>query len=155
MFRIRNVFLALCAAVTLLAATPSADAVILARSAQRNTWAPYGSWNGYLQNSGWQWQGNFGSFLGTPISSQHFITAGHVGGWVGQQYTLNGATYTTTAMYDDPSSDLRIWKVDKNFSSYAPLYTGWSDTNAYMVTYGRGTTRGNEVWATGGHKGWY
>jgi len=155
MHRMRSICLAVCAFPLTIAFAPQARAVILMRDATRNTSAPYGSWGGYLVNSGWQWQGNVGSTLGTPISSKHFITASHTGGWVGQQFTLNGTNYTTTAMYDDPATDLRIFQVDKTFSSYAPLYTGWSDTNAYMVTYGRGTTRGNEVWATGGHKGWY
>src|SRR5262245_1407510 len=105
MRRIRSVLVVCCAALTLVLASP-AEAVLLYKSAQRNTTAPYGSWGGYLVNSGWQWEGNWGNFLGTPISSKHFITAGHVGGWVGQTFTLNGTTYTTTAMYDDPSSDL-------------------------------------------------
>ena len=155
MHRIRLVAVVVCAFVVMLLIAPAAQAVILARGAQRNTSAPYGSWGGYLVNSGWQWEGNFGSFLGTPISSKHFITASHIGGWVGQQFTLNGTTYTTTAMYDDPATDLRIWKVDKTFNSYAPIYTGGSDVGQYMVVYGRGTQRGNEVWSTGGLKGWY
>ena len=47
----------------------SAQAVILFSKSDRNTRPPHGS----LVNSGWQWQGQFGSFLGTPIAQQYFM----------------------------------------------------------------------------------
>ena len=37
-----------------------------------------------LANSGWQYQGLWGNFTGTPIAPQFFVTARHVGGEVGQ-----------------------------------------------------------------------
>src|SRR5437867_4375374 len=43
-----------------------------------NTTAPGGS----LTNSGWQFEGIWGGFLGTPIAPKYFITARHVGGSV-------------------------------------------------------------------------
>src|SRR3954447_4882069 len=68
-------------------------AVILYRSATRNTSPPTGS----LLNSGWQFEGQWGNFLGTPIaptgatSTKFFITAAHVGGAGSFQY--NGTQY--------------------------------------------------------------
>ena len=53
-------------------------------------------------------------FLGTPIASNYFITAKHIGGSVVQTFILNGTTYTTTAVFPDPSSDLQIWQ--RNFN---------------------------------------
>ena len=60
---------------SLLGIAKPAQAVILYRSATRNTLAPT---NGLI-NSGWQWQGNFGGFVGTPIAKNYFITAEHIG----------------------------------------------------------------------------
>ena len=48
---------------------------------------------GTLANSGWQFEGDWGGFLGTAISSNFFITAKHVGGAVGDTFSLNGASY--------------------------------------------------------------
>jgi hypothetical protein len=84
-----------------------------------NTTPPAGA----LANSGWQYQGQWGGVLGTPIAPQYFIAAHHVGGSVGQSFTFNGAAYTTTAFWDDTNSDLRVWKVSGTFPTYAPLYT--------------------------------
>src|SRR6266545_4950298 len=150
MYCIRRFVLALVVLVSALICAAPARAVILARTPWRNTWAP----QGWLSNSGWQYTGNFGSFVGTPISSQHFITAGHIGGYVGQPFQYNGQTFYTTAMYDDPSSDLRVWKVNGTFWNYAPLYTGSSEVNQFAMTVGRGTNRGTDVWKNGQLKGW-
>src|SRR5947207_13615655 len=109
------------AAGALLTAPRSAQAVILSRTASRNTSAPTGT----NYNSGWQWQGNWGGgFTGTPIAPNYFLTAAHIGGGVGQGIWLNGKTYTTVAQYDDPLTDLKIYKVSTPFCSYAPIYTG-------------------------------
>src|SRR2546423_11340834 len=94
----------------------TARGVILYDHWYRNKSAPTGT----LAGSGWQWMGNWGSFTGIPIAKNYFVTASHVGGSVGQSLSLNGSTYSTTAMYDDPNSDLRIWKTSKSFSSWAP-----------------------------------
>ena len=101
--------------------TPRAWGVLLYSTAQRNTWAPSGS----LWNSGWQYEGRWGAFLGTPIAPRFFITAENVGGSVGQAFTYRGKTYTAKARFDDPNSDLRIWMVDRPFAdAYAPIYRG-------------------------------
>ena len=129
---------------------PRAHAIILADNQYRNKSAPTGS----LANSGWQWQGLWGAFTGTPIAKNYFIAASHVGGSVGQSLTLNGKSYKTTAVYDDPNSDLRIWKVSQSFSSWAPLYTGSTEIGKTAMLFGRGTQRGSAVVVNGSTHGW-
>src|SRR5436190_24305988 len=104
-FRFAKSMIPLCAvAIVLGVFASSTHAVIVYGGTGRNTTS-----TGSPTVSGWQYEGSWGSFLGTPISSNLFITAGHVGGAVGQALVYNGASYTTTASYDDPNSDLRIW----------------------------------------------
>ena len=129
----------------------AARGVILYQTSMRNTWAPSGT----LLNSGWQFEGRWGQFLGTPISPRHFITAEHVGGSVGQTFSYRGKTYTTKAVYDDPKSDLRIWLVDRPFvDPYAPIYRGMGEVGKQFVIYGRGTQRGSNVVMNNQLKGW-
>jgi hypothetical protein len=103
-----------------------------------NTTPPDGS----LTNSGWQCQGRWGAFLGTPISPRHFIAAAHVGGAVGDTFMFRGVAYSTTAMFDDPNSDLRIWRVCGLLPEYAVLYDDVSEVGKPLVVFGRGTQRG-------------
>lgn len=135
--------IALVALLLALAATPT-QAVMLKGSgdANFNTSAPTGA----LQDSGWQYQGQWGGFLGTPIAAQYFIAAKHVGGSVGADFVFYGDTYTTTAYWDAPDgSDLRVWKVDGAFPIWAPLYAQSDETGKPLVVIGRGTQRGEEV----------
>jgi MYXO-CTERM domain-containing protein len=133
------------------AVAPPAPAVLLYSTPQRNTWAPSGS----IYNSGWQYQGRWGAFLGTPIAPRYFITAAHVGGAVGQTFSYRGKTYTTRASYDDPNSDLHIWQVDRNFADpIAPIYRGTSEVGKQVVIYGRGGQRGTDVYVNNQRKGW-
>jgi hypothetical protein len=128
-----------------------APAVLLYSTPQRNNWLPSGS----LASSGWQYEVNWGSFTGTAIAPRYFITAGHVGGSVGQTLTYHGKTYTTRAMYDDPNSDLRIWQVDRNFADpVAPIYRGTSEVGKQVVIFGRGGQRGSDLYVNGQRKGW-
>ena len=108
-----------------------------------NTSAP----GGVLANSGWQYEGQFGAFLGTVIASNYFVTAKHIGGSVGDVFTFNGNNYITTAVFDDPPSDLRIWKVNGTFPIHAPIYSAaaGSEVNLALVVVGRGTQRGQPV----------
>jgi hypothetical protein len=132
------------AALLLALACTSTPAVMLKGSGDPafNTTAPTGA----LQDSGWQYQGQWGSFLGTPIGEQYFIAAKHVGGSVGAAFIFNDATYTTTAYWDDPSgSDLRIWKVDGLFPTWAPVYSLNDEVGKPLVVLGRGTQRGEPV----------
>ncbi|MCX6908612.1 MAG: trypsin-like peptidase domain-containing protein [Verrucomicrobia bacterium] len=115
-----------------------------------NTTAPTGA----LANSGWQYEGSWSNFLGTAIAPSFFITAQHVGGNIGEPFTLNGTTYTTTAVYNDPGTDLAIWKVNATFSAWASLYTASSEVGSSLVVCGKGLGRGAEVWADGELKGW-
>lgn len=109
-----------------------------------NTTGPTGA----LAGSGWQYQGNWGAFLGTPIAPHYFITAKHVGGRIGDLFVLNGQNYTSTASYGDPNSDLIIWRVRETFPSFAPLYTNNDEIGKTVVVFGRGTQRGAEVTVT-------
>ncbi len=109
-----------------------------------NTTAPTGA----LAGSGWQYEGQFGAYLGTPIGSNYFITAGHIGGasLVGTAFVYQGTSYTTTAAYKDPNSDLCIYKVNGTFTSIAPLYTKpGGEVGLQMTVFGRGTQRGSDV----------
>src|SRR5262245_50429483 len=103
----------------LLACASAANAVVLQSTSLRNTTEPSGA----LAGSGWQYEGSWRGFNGTPISKKYFITAEHIGGGVGDKIRINGRAFTTTAMWDDPTSDLRIFTVNKRFDAWAPLYT--------------------------------
>lgn len=115
-----------------------------------NTIAPTGS----LAGSGWQWQGNWHGFAATPIGPHHFIAASHIGGLVGDTFTLGGNQYVTTAFFDDPSTDLIIWQVSGTFDSWAPLYTGSDESGKSLVVFGRGLQRGVDVRVSGVLRGW-
>jgi hypothetical protein len=132
--------------------THPARAVILigTDSPTANTTAPTGG----LAGSGWDLQGTWGSFLGTPIAPNYFITAKHVGGSVGGVFTVGGTGYTTVAKFNSPDSDLTIWQVSGTFSSYAPIYTAFDEVGQGIVMFGRGTQRGTEVRVGGELKGW-
>jgi hypothetical protein len=122
---------------------------------------------GALAGSGWQYQGLFGSFLGTAISPGHFITAAHIGAspttFVSKGYFNGGAdvTYTinTTAnagvgYWNIAGTDLRIFQINETFSSYAPLYTANDEFAKDLVVTGRGTQRGVTVSLPGKDIGW-
>lgn len=115
-----------------------------------NTNAPTGS----LTNSGWQFQGTWGSYLGTPIAASYFITAKHVGGTVGDMFLYQGQSYETVAAYEDADSDLRIWRVCGRFGSFAALWTNRTEIGQALVVFGRGTQRGDELRVSGELKGW-
>ena len=135
----------------LLMAAGQARAVILYSSPTRNTSAPAGLY----ANSGWQYQGRWVGVNGTPIGPRHFITAGHVGGGLGSAFRYRGADYTASAYYDDPNSDLRIWKVNKSMPAWAPLWTSaGTEVGRGLTVFGRGRPRGEEVRANGVRKGW-
>ena len=115
-----------------------------------NTNAPTGS----LTTSGWQYEGQWGNFLGTPIASNLFLAAKHVNGSIGQAFVLNGVTYHTVAVFNEPNTDLRIWQVAETFPSYAPLYTKTDEVGKRFVIFGRGTDRGSAVVVNGVTRGW-
>jgi hypothetical protein len=150
---------AVAAALPLVLAPAAARAVIFASTGDPsyNTTAPSGA----LANSGWQYEFNWSGFLATPVDPHHFLAAAHIGGDVGNQFTLNGTTYTTVPFADNSSykdfGDLRLFQVDKPFYSYAPLYdanTDGSETNRAAVVIGRGRQRGGAVVVNSVTKGW-
>lgn len=145
----------LCLAL-LLAAPRFATAILFYSTGDpaHNTTAPTGA----LTNSGWQFQGTWGVFLGTPIAPKYFITAGHVGGAAGDRFNFRGVDYTTTTYFDDPDSDLRIWRICGTFPEFAPLYTLSNEVSRAVAVFGRGTQRGGEVLVTNHTvrlKGWF
>jgi hypothetical protein len=108
---------------------------------------------GELAGSGWQFQGQFGNFLGTPIAPHFFITAKHIYD-ASSAIVFQGGTYTLVDGFYDPNSDLAIWQVAGTFPATAPLYTRADETGKALVVIGRGTQRGSEVSINSTLKGW-
>jgi len=135
-----------------LVAVPCVRAVLFEATGDPsyNTNAPTGS----LTNSGWQYEGQWNSWLGTPIAPTFFLTAHHINGNVGDSFILDGFTYTTVAVFDDLESDLRIWQVAETFPCYAPLYTNSSEMGNICMVIGRGTDRGGAVLVNSTTNGW-
>ena len=138
----RLLFTAIATGATIFPA--AARAVIVYGPQARNVGAPTGT----LSTAGYQYEGYFGGFTGTPIAPNYFISAEHIGGGIGQAFTYQGTDYTTTAVYDSPTTDLRIWKVSGTFPSYAPLYTpsDGSPIGKQMFVTGRGLGRGGPLY---------
>jgi len=105
--------------------------------------------SGVLAESGWQWQGYWGSFTGTLVGPHHFLTAKHAGGSVGGIFTFQGAGYTAVARTVHPSADLAIWQVAETFPTWAHLYTATDEVGKSFTVFGRGLNRGTEVNVTG------
>jgi hypothetical protein len=135
-----------------LVVVPYVHAVILEGTGNPsyNTNAPTGS----LTNSGWQYEGQWYVWLGTPIAPRFFLTAHHVNGNLGDVFVFNGFSYHTVNVFDDPNTDLRIWQVAETFPSYAPLYTKTDEIGKPFVVIGRGTDRGPTVIVGGVTNGW-
>jgi hypothetical protein len=119
------------------------DAVIFYSTAnpEYNTTAPTDS----LEDSGWQFQGLWGAYLGTVISSNAFLSAQHIGGTVGATFHLDGVSYTSTAFFDDPETDLRVVRVCGMFPAAATLHTNQTEPGEEFIVFGRGTQRGAAV----------
>ncbi len=109
-----------------------------------NTTPPTGA----LADSGWQWQGSWRGFAGTPISPQWFLTARHLGGSLGEDFHFAGRPWRTTARFFDPESDLALWRVCGEFPTFAPLFSGTDEVGLPCVLFGRGRARGAEVVVT-------
>ena len=97
-------------------------------------------------HDGWDYEGQFGGFLGTPIAPQFFISAKHIGGGTGSVLVFNGASYTAVRSFPDPASDLQILKVDGTFPYFAPLYSKTDEVSQRVVVLGRGTERGGTIY---------
>jgi len=132
----------------MLSAASSANAVILYRAGLSGTGVPPNSTapTGSLSTSGWQYQIKFGEYLGTPIGPSTFVTANHIAPGNGTTFTWNNETYTVTSKSN--INDIAIVRVNKSFTSWAPLYDEASDgslVGKQMVVFGRGIGRGAEV----------
>jgi len=114
-------------------------------SSTYNTGVP-GAVDGLNADDAWNLQGQFGNFLGTPISDQYFITAKHIGGSIGQSITFgagaNVGSYVTASFTDSPTTDLRIWKISGTFAQFAERYTASDEVGKNLIVFGRGTQRG-------------
>src|SRR5688572_24275845 len=138
------------AVVTVLLASSQCFAVILYRSEQRNTSAP----TGQFANAGWHHQTTFGDFLAAPVASQWLLTAQHVGPpsiiiHQGTQYSVD-QTYSGSGpgWIDVPNTDLRLWKVQGSFPSWAQMWdpsVDGSEIGRTLFVAGRGTQRGAPV----------
>jgi hypothetical protein len=139
--------------LALFAFAVAADGVILFRTDDptANTTEPSGS----LAGSGWQYEGNFGAYLGTAIAPHYFITAKHLG-QVSDKFVYHGVNYTIIGGggFADPSSDLRIFQVAETLPNYAPLYTRSDEVGRHLVVIGRGTQRGFKRIVNGQLRGW-
>ncbi len=118
-----------------------------------NTTAPGG---GYA-DSGWQFLGYYGSYLGTAISPQHFITAQHFGTQGGSfvQDSLFTGGPTVSHAIDLSANGGRIYQITgSSFASFAELYLGGGVGQEVVMT-GRGGQRGSEVLGSLGEpRGW-
>jgi hypothetical protein len=132
-------------------ALSSAQAVILYRTGDpaENTTAPTAP--GYA-NSGWQYEGDWVGFLGTPIAPHFFVSAAHFGG--GGTFFFQGNPYRSTQSYFDPTSDLVLWKVAEEFPLFAPLYSRTDEAGLRTIAIGRGTQRGPAILLNSVLKGW-
>jgi hypothetical protein len=130
----------------------TAHGIILFRTADpnANTTAPTND----PAASGWNYEGQFGGFLGTPIAPHFFLSAGHIGD-ASNTLVYGGVTYTVAAHFNDPFSDLNMWQINETFPSFAPLYTKDNERGLRIVAIGRGTQRGNEVLVDGQLRGWF
>ncbi|HEY3594258.1 MAG TPA: hypothetical protein VGL13_10290 [Polyangiaceae bacterium] len=137
----------------LLCALPlSAGAVILYRTGDpaANTSAPTGEFT----NSGWQFEGIWGGFLGTPIAPHFFLSAKHIGNAGSSVFTFGGLNYSVVGGFADPASDLDLWQVTEVFPTFAPLYQKSDEVGKETVVIGRGTQRGGEHFVGGAFAGW-
>jgi hypothetical protein len=134
-----------------LFAASSVSAVILLDTDDPsvNTTAPAGA----LTDSGWQYEGDWGGFLGTPIAPSFFVSAGHIG-LANNQLVFQGSSYPVIRSFALPGSDLLIWQVSGTFPYFAPLYTKRDEVGKHLVVIGRGTRRGTEVTLNSTLRGW-
>lgn len=127
-------------------ATMGASAVIFHATddPDHNTTPPEGEW----ADSGWQWQGEWRGFVGTPIAPHWFLTAKHIGGKVGDVFRFAGEAWPVTAFFDDTASDLRLAQVCGELPAFAPLYEGADEVGQTAIFFGRGLSRGSIVTVT-------
>lgn len=143
---------ALLIAACFIVAPLPARAVILERTGDpaANTIAPTGE----LAGSGWQFEGFWGGFRGTPIAPHFFLSAKHIGNAGGSVFTFGALNYSVVRGFADPNSDLDLWQVTETFPTFAPLYTQADEAGKLTVVIGRGTQRGSDHLVNGNLAGW-
>jgi hypothetical protein len=117
----------------------------------------YGTGNNYVTSTPApgnvdMYEGDFNSFTGTAVAPRFMLSANHVvGGPTGQFEFNNGTATATTYNIQLVASvdDLACWEIapstSTNFSVYAPIYTGSSETGSTVVDLGRGFVRGPAI----------
>lgn len=130
--RPRRLALALLA-VSCLSGGRSALAIIIITNAPDANGAPYTVYQstpptaGPFANSGAQYEGTFavpfGTFVGTAIAPDYFLTSSHVAPAVGAIFHYQGAGYSVLSD-QDVGNGMTVVKVSGTFGSYAPLYGG-------------------------------
>lgn len=138
-----------------LSLSSPAAAVLFVDSADPdfNTAAPTGAY----EDAGWQFLGYYGSFLGTAIAPQYFITAQHFGfqgttfaqdslftGGSSVSYSVDMSANGGLGFWDITGSDLRIYKINETFASHAEMYLGDATGQEALLT-GRGGVRGDAI----------
>jgi hypothetical protein len=141
----------LLAIVAALLIATGTSAVILLRSGDptANTTEPTGE----LAGSGWQFEGMFGSFLGTAIGPHHFITAKHIG-QVSDTFVFHGSNFPVVKAFADSKSDLQIFEIRGELEQFASLYSRSDEVGKRLVVIGRGTQRGATKIMNGELRGW-
>ena len=102
----------------------------------------------------WDLQGSWVGYLGTPIASNLFITATHVGGTTNNTFVLNSTTNRVTTFFKHKHADLTIWRIEGVFTNYAQLFEGTNELGEPFVVFGRGWQRGTEVRVDNKLRGW-
>jgi len=140
------------AALSLVLSARPAKPVILYRTGDptANTTAP----GLVAPHEGWDYEGTWGEFLGTPIAPHFFVSAAHIGQNGGTVFTFQNVNYTVLRGFYDPGSDLVIWQVKEIFPTFAPLYPRQDEVGQQVVDIGRGTQRGNSYSLNNQMLGW-
>lgn len=132
--------------------TISLSAVIFANTGdpEHNTTPP----SNPAEAKAWHLQGNWKTCQGTPIAPQWFVTAKHIGGFVGEAFTFRGKSYTAVARVLDPETDLALWGVAEVFPEFAEMYQRKDEIGKRLIVFGRGEQRGEPVLLGSEVRGW-
>lgn len=126
----------------LMAAVDATQALILLGpgGVERNTTPPTGA----LADSGWQFQ-TFAGLASTVVGPRHVLSARHLSSSTNSPVIFDGLAYQVVEVTDIPASDLRVLRVAGRFSRWTPLYARTDEPGKAAVLFGRGVTRGEEV----------